>query len=68
MQYAIVTRAHFYAAFAVRANEYGCEAFPKSFRRKGFIASNASISNCVVAAWSAYTFIIITQTVCNPDP
>ena len=34
-------------------NEYGCEALPYSFSKYGFITSNASISNFVVAALSA---------------
>ena len=60
---AIISRDSFIAFLGILEKAYGCDGFPYSSRRNGFIASKASISSFVVAALSAYTiFFIDTST------
>ena len=53
LQLAMAARASAKAWRDLRAKEYGWDALPYSSSKNGFIASNASGSNLVVAAWSA---------------
>ena len=53
IHFAIVSRASFNAFLVARENEYGCDGFPYSSSRNGFIASKADKLNFVVAALSA---------------